>query len=209
MGKRGTKRKSRPKRKLLPTFLIIVEGKSEKVYFNTLKKNFGEQMKGIKVIPELNISHLSVKKIEEYQKSNRGYTHYFWVIDLDVVLRENRLDNIRSAIKRSRELKNVDLIINYPCLEYWFYLHLNESGNFGRECDKVIDKLKSDFPDIFKNYDKSRERVKEVTQKLLPHLERAIENSKKRGCYVEKWVDGIDDGEINCSQMEKIFEKFR
>ena len=89
------------------------------------------------------------------------------------------------------------ILINHPCLEFWFLLHY-ELKNFGYDCSDIIRYLKKNFSE-FKTYDKSEKEAKKVTDKLKDKLQIAIEHAKKRDCNFESL--------INCSEMYRLFEK--
>jgi hypothetical protein len=112
---------------------------------------------------------------------------------LDIPIRENKLN----LVKNYKQNYKKEIIINHPCLEFWFLLHY-ELKNFGNECEKIVSYLKKIFDD-FKTYDKSEREVKKITEKLKDKLSTAIANSKKRKCDFKSL--------INCSEMFKFFEE--
>ena len=175
------------KRKLKKTFLVLVDGESEQIYLS------GFKTPNIHIKPELP-KQKSIKKLYCYFKEERkNYDKSFWIIDLDVPVRENKLD----LVKNYKQNYEKEIIINHPCLEFWFLLHY-ELKNFGNECEKIVSYLKKNFDD-FKTYDKSEREVKKITEKLKDKLPMAIANSKKRKCDFESL--------INCSEMFKFFEE--
>jgi len=175
------------RRKLKKTFLVLVDGESEQIYLSGFKTPY------IHIKPELP-KQKSLKEMYAYFKNEmKKYHKTFWIIDLDVPIREKKLD----LIKNYKQNYEKEIIINHPCLEFWFLLHY-ELKNFGYECEKIISYLQKKIDD-FKTYDKSEKEVKKIMEKLKNNLPTAIANSKKRKCDFESL--------FNCSEMFKFFEE--
>lgn len=175
------------KRKLKPNYIILVDGESEIIYLNLLKKQ------NIKVIPEIP-KKKSLKDMYDLFKSKQEEAdQVFWIIDLDVVIKENKLNDLKNYITHYKK----NIIINNPCLEYWFYLHYKKRGNFNNTCKDVITQLKRE-DDFFKNYSKSSSDIEKLVTNLANKISIACDNAKNRECDLEQLV--------SCSQMNKIIE---
>ena len=180
------RRKNRKKRDLKNSYVILVDGESEISYINNIKSS------NIRVLPEIP-KHKSLRDMYKmFKEKLEEFDKVFWIIDLDVVIRENRLNILKSYIKNYEE----NIIINNPCLEYWFYLHFNRGKNFNNNCDNVINNLKK--IDIFKDYTKSSKNIKNLVKYLKPYLNIACTNAKNRKCSLDEL--------ISCSQMYKLIE---
>jgi hypothetical protein len=180
--------RNRKTRQLKKAILVLVDGESEKIYLNSFKSA------NIHIKPELPKN--SIEELYSYfkkQKKEKKYDSYFWIIDLDVPIRENKID----LIKDYKNNYPNEIIINHPCLEFWFLLHYR-LGNFGNDCNQIIRYLKNNFNE-FKNYNKSEKEVKKITKILKEKLFTAINNAKRRNCDL--------DSLINCSEMFKFFEE--
>jgi hypothetical protein len=118
-------------------YSIIVDGETEVWYFQLMKQY--ESLKMIDIKPELPRR----KKLSELYKlvvdNAKDYSKVIWLIDFDAIIKEEKearkgskskilqLDEYISKLKR---LKNVEVLINTPCLEFWYLLHLEETGRF-------------------------------------------------------------------------------
>jgi len=179
-------RKKRQKRKLQKTLLLIVDGESEQIYLNSFKNQT------IYIKPELP-KKKSLNELYKYFKDNKkNYDKTFWIIDLDVPIRENRLNDIKEYIRQYRD----EIIINNPCLEFWFLLHFEEK-NFDNSCSSIIRYLKQNYQE-FQAYNKRKKDIESIINKLRDRLEIAIKNSQKRECNLDEL--------ISCSEMFKFFE---
>jgi len=177
------------KRSLKKTFLVLVDGESEQIYLSNFKTS------NIHIKPELP-KQRSLNKLYEYFKREREkYDKTFWIIDLDVPIREKKINLVKDYKKNFEN----EILINHPCLEFWFLLHY-ELKNFGNKCGEVISHLNKNF-DEFKSYDKSKKEVEKIAEKLRSRLDIAVRNAKKRDCDLERL--------INCSEMFKFFEEIK
>jgi len=179
-------RKNR-RRHLRKTILVIVDGESEQIYLN----NFKNSNTAIK--PELPKRKALNDLYTYFKKEKENYDKSFWIIDLDVPIRENRIHDI----KNFKQNYSDEIIINHPCLEFWFLLHY-EVRNFNNNCNEIISYLKRAYSE-FNNYNKSADDIKKVLPHLKNKIQNAIENSRQRECNL--------DSLINCSEMFKFFEE--
>jgi len=179
--------RKRGKRKLKPHYIILVDGQSEIVYLNLIKKQ------NIKVIPEIPKKKSLKDMYSLFKSKQKEADKVFWIIDLDVVIKENKINELKDYITHYKE----NIIINNPCLEYWFYLHYQSSGNFNNRCDDVIRKLEKE-DNLFKTYSKSSSDIEKLVIKLSDKISTACNNAQKRQCDLDQLV--------SCSQMNKIIE---
>ena len=184
-------RQSRKNRNLVvPTFSFVVEGETEIWYLQMLKRN--EQKLRINIEPKLP----QRKSIEEQYHlvtslAKREYSKIFWIIDLDVIIKESRVnqkDNLtplQRLIKCKEELKknykNVTVIINNPCLEFWFLLHYKETSKLFNTCNEAAKELKKYLQDYEKTQKYYTKQDNDIYLKLKSHLKNAISNSSKLG----------------------------
>ena len=112
-------------------FAVVVDGETEKWYLEKLKYNEPDVLFNItpKILQKKNIN-------QQYELvtdlSEEEYDKVFWIVDLDVLLKEEReKKNSTSSLqqflnywcKLSKQEKIV-VIVNNPCLEYWFFFTL-------------------------------------------------------------------------------------
>jgi hypothetical protein len=79
-GKRGTGRK---------TFAIVVDGETELWYIQMLRKH--EAISGVSIQPELPKKKRLAEQFDAVVANSKIYDHSIWIIDLDVVIRENNM----------------------------------------------------------------------------------------------------------------------
>ena len=188
-------RKSRKIRyDISPTYAFVVDGETEIWYLQMLKRN--ERSIRVNIKPEIP----NRKTIKEQfdlvvDLSGREYLRVFWIVDLDTVVKESReiskekkppismLIDYRNQLKK--KYKNVTLIINNPCLEYWFLLHFKATSKLYKECLKVEGQLRK----VLSGYEKTRQyytgQGNDIYLKLKPHLNSAIRNAQTLGEFSE------------------------
>ncbi|HXK74134.1 MAG TPA: RloB family protein, partial [Bacteroidales bacterium] len=126
----------RKRPKTAPAFAIVVDGKTEVWYLRMLKRN--EPKIRVTIKPEIP-DKKSIK--EQYNLvcdlSNKEFTKVFWIIDLDSVIKEDnetpkgKESPLKIFKKYRAELKanpNIVVIVNNPCLEFWFLLHFKKTS---------------------------------------------------------------------------------
>lgn len=100
--------------------------------------------------------------------SQKEYTKVYWIIDLDTVLKEEREASKggKSPVKTfeeyradlSKNYKNVGVIVNNPCLEFWFLLHFEKTTKQFNDCSGVETQLKKHI----KDYTKTQRLLKKI-----------------------------------------------
>ncbi len=179
--------RKRKNRKLKKSYLILVDGESEQIYINKLKSS------NITVKPEIPIRKSLIEMYNYFKQSLELYDEVYWIVDLDVVIKKNRLNDFQNY---KNSYPN-NIIINHPCLEYWFVLHY-ELNNIGNSCSSIIRWLKNQ--NEFKTYKKNDKEITKIIQLLKPKLPTAIYNAKNRVCDLNSIAN-------NCSQMYILFDK--
>ena len=166
------------------SFAIVVDGETEAWYFQMLKRNEPSLQINIKpIIPQK-------KKLSEQYDEVFGlakeYLNVFWIIDLDVILKETAeakekekpIDKLKKYIKDLEKHKNITIILNNPCLEFWFLLHFEQITKYFPKCEGSEEQLKK----YLKNYEKTRKyftkQDKGIYLQLKQNLSNAIHNAK-------------------------------
>lgn len=197
------------KREFNKVCTFIVEGETEKWYIAQLK--YEENISYFRILPEI-IRKSSLRyqyhKIEEFADYS---DELYWIIDYDVIKFKDFQSNSNryseelkfyiNKLKISRKLKNkIVIIINNPCLEFWFLLHFKYTSRLYQNYKE----LKFEFGkiELLNNYEKTNHYFKNFYSKLKPYLSFAINNAKK--------LDKIDNKNIDrpSAGMYKIFENF-
>lgn len=90
---------------------------------------------------------------------------------------------MRPGKTRKEIYRKIYVIVNNPCLEYWFLLHFENLGRTYKNCGDVTTKLKRYLP----GYDKSaryfKKKDNDIYIRLKPYLRTAINNAKALGSF--------------------------
>ena len=138
---------------------------------------------------------------------DEGYQFVFWLIDVDVILKEQKLWNrqgespiqeLKKYCSKLEAEKRSKVYFNVPCLEFWFLLHFKPSGKFYEYCEAPTKELKK----LFDGYEKSNEFYNkagnDIYLKLRPMLSDARSNASKLGKF--------DFNDYQNSNREVIFK---
>lgn len=211
------------RRKLNNTIAIIVDGKDEKWYVETIKEHYRNQcpaIKEVKIEPDLPQN----KKVQELfdlaqTKHLEGYKHIVLIVDLDAILTDPKelqkfkdiyikYISIKNGVVRispkQKWMQDLTLIINNPCLEYWYIIHF-----------KFINKFFSDFEELkpfllkhLSDYEKSEKYYKgnpDIYSRLGADqgLLIARQNAKKFSAF-----DLANCQTCGITEMDKLFDYF-
>lgn len=169
-----------------PAFAVVVDGKTEVWYLQMLKRN--ERDIRVSIKPEIP----NKKSIEEQYNlvcdlSNKEFTKVFWIIDLDTVIKEESeapkgkksplkiFDEYR--IELLNNYKNVVVIVNNPCLEFWFLLHFEKTSKYFSTCSGAETQLKKHLTNYEKTQKFFTKQNDDIYLKLRPFLNTALENT--------------------------------
>ena len=85
-----------PKRKENDSYVIIVDGETEKWYIDLLKSSEKNNLPRISIKPEIPTK----KKLESLYNQVKEYAGIYdlviWIIDLDTVIKENKCSDLRN-----------------------------------------------------------------------------------------------------------------
>lgn len=194
----------------IPTFAFVVDGETEIWYLQMFKRN-EQRDRNIRINIKPEIPHK--KKLEDQfdlvcEQAKGEYDKVFWIVDLDVIIKETReakTDN--TPLKRFinfratllNEYDNVVVIVNNPCLEYWFLLHFDYNGVTYNNCIEVVGELRR----YVKGYGKSERfykmKGKDIYARLKPQLPNALNNSLKLGDFDD------NNPEKGMCEMDSLF----
>lgn len=202
-------RKQTKLRKATPTLAIVADGKDEIWYLQMLKRN--EPKIRVNIKPEIP----NRKSLEEQYKlvcdlSKREFTKVFWLVDLDSLIKETKespkgkQSPLKSfgeyRAKLAKKFPNVVVIVNNPCLEFWFLLHYDPTPKYFDNCSGAERELKK----YLTNYEKSEEfftkQNNDIYLKLKLKLKEALRNSAALGNF------DIQNPEKAMSEMELLFQ---
>lgn len=179
MARNNTKRKGAGRK----TFGIIVDGETELWYLQMLRRN--EDIAGITIKPDLPQKKKLSDQFKEVKYNAKIYDLSIWIVDLDVVIREEAIDKLGKYLAEAGAIDNIHILINTPCLEFWFLLHVEDTGKYyadGRSIEKELAKYES-----LKDYSKSEKyfvnKRLDIYKRLKPYLNTGITNALKRGSF--------------------------
>jgi hypothetical protein len=125
--------------------------------------------------------------------SNKEYTKVIWIVDLDTVIKEemeaphgkksplNLFNQYKTEL--TKNYPNVVVIVNNPCLEFWFLLHFEKTSKYFNTCLGAESQLKKHL----KNYEKTQKfftkQNDDIYLKLKPNLKTGITNSTALGNF--------------------------
>ena len=196
-------------------YMLIADGENEQWYLELLKDYYTLK---IKITPHLAHS-LSIKsQYELVRKSiSDGYEHVIWILDIDQVIKEYReskdgkefttFKNLYiNAVGKKEWDDKLTIIVNNPCLEYWYFLHKNPTSTkyFGTY-EELLKDLKTFTIDkrLFSCYDKKENedyRAGEgLYKKLLPYLKK-MKFSKLKAFDIE---------ECDCESVSEMYKLFK
>ena len=200
---------------------IIMDGEDEQWYINKVKEDYPcNKLRQVKVKPEFaNKKNFRDQFDLAKQLLEEGYSFVILILDFDKILKEkneggkgvkefSKFTNLYTNylnIKAGKKIKNHDwmnnllVIVNNPCLEYWFLLHYKQTNAFYKDYNSLIPELKK-IPEL-KDYNKNEPYyIKSLYKKLESKLPNARKNAKKF-CLQECENKG-------CSEMNKMFDYF-
>lgn len=134
----------------------------------------------------------------------------FWIVDFDTIISESR--KARKGQKKAQQEfkeyyleiekkhKNVIIIINNPCLEFWILLHFETTGRYFSTCNGAAKQLLKHLPDYEKTQAYYTRENNDIYKKLKPRLHTALKNAKKLGKF------DFDNPLVAMTQMHQIFE---
>ena len=200
--------RAKHKRKAKKIYSVIVDGQTEVWYLQMMKRH--ENLPRIDVKPELPKKKKLAEQFKTVLSNAIDYDKVIWVLDLDTIIKEttqvkkgqkSSLQLFREYLSKLKRYKNVEVIVNTPCLEFWFLLHFSATGKYFSTCEPVEKQLKQLH---LVDYEKTEKYFKKYNDDIylkLKALQRdACENAKRLGAF------NIEDCTVAKSEMYKLLE---
>ncbi|MDR3340841.1 MAG: RloB family protein [Candidatus Symbiothrix sp.] len=205
-------RTSKQLRQKKTVFSFVVDGECEVWYLQLLKQE--EKLLNINVEPKLpqkkKLKDQFAMVLELAQESDK----VFWIIDFDTIYRESReagqekktalqeLQGYYGNISQNTESVIV-IIVNNPCLEYWFLLHFEATSKYYESYAKLERALKkhkalADYEKSEKYYKTGRQNI---YQRLKPYLQTAIKDAKRLGKF------DFNNTQTGMAEIYKLFDE--
>ena len=170
-------------------FAVVVDGETEYWYLQMLKHNEPNIPFNIKpqILQKKNINQqydLVTALLED------DYDKVFWIVDLDVLLKEERekrnstssLQQFLNYYKSLSKQKKIVVIVNNPCLEYWFLLHFQMTNKVFTACTNA-EKQVSQHLQGYEKTEKFFKNDNDIYKQLKPYLQTAKENATALGSF--------------------------
>lgn len=158
-------------------YSIIVDGKTELWYFRLMKE---QEKPKLDIKPELHDNNGIEEQARQVRENLvKGYDRVIWLVDSDVILKENRVDKFAELVKdlQQKFRDKFVVLINTPCLEFWFLLHYVDTGRFYRTCREAENELKKHLQDYVKSK-KYYISGSGIYKRFKPKLETAVRHAK-------------------------------
>lgn len=169
-----------------PRIAVVVDGECEVWYLQMLKRN--ESSLFVNIEPKIPQRKRLSDQFEKVIELSEEYTKVFWIVDFDAIAIETKSAKIGSKTstqlfieyrnKISKKHKNIVVIVNNPCLEFWLLLHFERTTKYFDTCqgaEKQLTKYLKDYEKTQKYYTK---QGNDIYLRLKPHLSEALKNTK-------------------------------
>ena len=201
-----------------PSFAIVVDGETEVWYFQMLKRN--ERSINVSIEPKIPQRKKLFEQFETVIELSKDYTKVFWVIDLDVILKETKEAKVGKktpfesflGYKKSvdKGYPNIKIIINSPCLEFWFLLHFEKKIDTFNNCNEATLLLKKHLIGYKKTEKYFTKQDDDIYLKLKPNLEKALINATALALFDTKSpYKGLSEMQLffEAKEFEQLFKK--
>lgn len=182
-------RNKRPKRVLRSVYLIIVDGETEKWYLDLMKEK--ESLRHLRIDPELCKKRTLKEQFQVIEENLSVYPHIIWIIDFDVILKEStekkkgekpKAAEFWEYYEKLTRYPNIHILINTPCLEFWYLLHLKDTGKYYASYTELEKEFKHTLLDGYKKTEKFyKQSANDIYTKLKPYLEDALSRARRLG----------------------------
>lgn len=185
--------------------VAVVDGECEQWYLNMIKRN---ERVNFKITPEIPQRKKIVDQYETVKAFvDQGYERVFWIVDFDTIMKEDKeskkgespLKTFLSYYSSTFKNEKVVVIINNPCLEFWYLLHFKKTSKYYESYEKLLPSLKKWMPDYEKTRNYYTKQNNDIYLKLKPLLMKAIENANALDEFEP------DNPQKGLSQMQRLF----
>lgn len=189
------------------TFLLIVEGPVEKIYFSDVKAN--GRIPGVTITPKVSKHSdlYTILKSALIEHESSVYDSIWCVFDRDTII-ANGMSEEASKLYKEAISKGIHFADSMPAFEVWFLLYYTMPDLFYSSQDKIIAELKKHIPCYSKNqvwlssanlystlkpyFDFAMENAFELSKK-----KEEIENEKATSCNVYKLFKELQENVKN------------
>ena len=150
------------------------------------------------------------EQFENVIKLSEESTKVFWIIDFDVITKETKESKTGSKTATqlfleyrktiAEKYKNVVIIVNNPCLEFWFLLHYEPTSKYLDTCEGAEKQLKKHLKDYEKTEKYYTKQDNDIYLRLKQNLAGAVRNAKALKLF------DTENPNKGMSEMQLFFE---
>ncbi|MBO8456624.1 MAG: RloB domain-containing protein [Spirochaetes bacterium] len=190
------------KLKVNKTFLLVVEGFTEQIYFSDVKTT--RRIPGITINPKIakhsDLSTILRTAIREY--NTNAYDSVWCVFDRDTITEQGMSDDLKKQYNTALDL-GIQFADSMPAFEVWFLLHFAMPSPFYISQDGVIKDLRKYISDY------SKEQAWLSSAKLYSKLEPYFDAAEKRAIELDKKKSDSGDETTTFSHVYKLFKELK
>jgi len=189
-------------------FSFVVDGECEFWYIQLLKQHETLNINLEPKLPQKKKMQDQFNLVSELAKESEKV---FWIVDFDVINKEtkegkrgqkSKLTKFKEYYLKVKRHSNIVIIVNNPCLEYWFLQHFEETSKYFETYEKLEKSLKNHLPTYEKTEKYFVKSNPDIYKRLKPKLqEPAIPNSEKLGEF------DFDKVQTGITEMYKVFRE--
>ncbi len=142
---------------------VIVDGETEVIYIDKMRACERVSIKGVEADGDVDKQFSQARRLHDVD----GYANVYWLIDYDVIARDNRqcidaskkkLTLLKQYMQRATSMPWLHIIFNSPCLEYWLLLHFEPNNHrayeqFDGDLETALRKHLTDYEKTRKYYE--------------------------------------------------------
>jgi hypothetical protein len=206
MARNNPKRKGSGKKK----YTILVDGETEIWYFQMMKQH---ETLPVDIKPDLPAKKKLKDQYEEVLEYARHSDKVIWMLDFDTLIKEesetkakgkSKIQEFKGYVSKLKKFDNVVVLVNTPCLEYWYLLHFTETGKYFTNCESVVKELKKQ--DCLNDYKKTEKYYKkkdnDIYKRLKEFQKDAILRAERLGSF------DFENTKTAKAEIYKVFELF-
>ena len=184
------------------TFLLVVEGFTEQIYFSDVKTT--RRIPGITINPKIakhsDLSTILRTAIREY--NTNAYDSVWCVFDRDTITEQGMSDDLKKQYNTALDL-GIQFADSMPAFEVWFLLHFAMPSPFYISQDGVIKDLRKYISDY------SKEQAWLSSAKLYSKLEPYFDAAEKIAIELDKKKSDSGDETTTFSHVYKLFKELK
>lgn len=184
------------------TFLLVVEGFTEQIYFSDVKTT--RRIPGITINPKIakhsDLSTILRTAIKEIKTD--VYDFVWCVFDRDTITEQGMSDDLKKQYNTALDL-GIQFADSMPAFEVWFLLHFAMPSPFYISQDGVIKDLRKYISDY------SKEQAWLSSAKLYSKLEPYFDAAEKRAIELDKKKSDSGDETTTFSHVYKLFKELK